>query len=54
MLRRGAEAGFTTIELLIALAITAIVSSQVLAMFSSQLQIYIGAKRALESQEDAR
>lgn len=54
MHRRDAESGFTTVELVVALAIMSVVTFQVLAVMSSQQQTYVSQKRVLETQGDAR
>jgi prepilin-type N-terminal cleavage/methylation domain-containing protein len=46
--------GFTVIELMVALAIMAIVSSQLLLVFQGQKDAYITNERILDVQEDAR
>jgi prepilin-type N-terminal cleavage/methylation domain-containing protein len=54
MMERRQQSGFSMIELMIALVILAVVTSGVLAVFSSQQQHYIGNKRMLDTQGDAR
>jgi len=46
--------GFTLIELMLVVGILAIVTAQILGIFSSQLQTYQGQKAAIETQDDAR
>lgn len=46
--------GFSLIELMIALAIVAIVTSQVLGMLSTQAKTYANQSQVLDIQEDAR
>jgi len=46
--------GFSLIELMVVVAILAIITGQILAIFSSQLRTYAGQKAALETQDDAR
>ncbi len=46
--------GFTTLELVIALGILAVVVFQTLGVFSSQLQTYHAQDRVVAAQEDAR
>ena len=48
------SAGFTLIEMMIAIAVVGIVTSQVLAIFSSQHRTYIAQERVVSIQEDAR
>jgi Tfp pilus assembly protein PilW len=45
---------FTLIELTLALAITALVTVQVLAILSTQLETYVAQSRVIEIQNDAR
>lgn len=52
--RRQASAGFTLLELMIALGLVAIVTTQVLGVFSSQQQQAFAQKRVVEVQEDVR
>jgi prepilin-type N-terminal cleavage/methylation domain-containing protein len=54
MHRRRRAAGFTLIELMIALVMVAVITIQVLAMMSAQEHTYYAQKRALETQLDAR
>jgi prepilin-type N-terminal cleavage/methylation domain-containing protein len=49
-----AESGFTMIELLVALAIVAILTSQLFLVFQTQKQAYLNNSRVLDVQEDAR
>jgi prepilin-type N-terminal cleavage/methylation domain-containing protein len=53
-MRRFSSAGFTVIELMIALVILAVVSSQLLLVFQSQKKAYVANERILDVQEDAR
>jgi Tfp pilus assembly protein PilW len=53
-MRRVSTAGFTTIELMVALGIMAVVTVQVLAVMTSQQQTYYSQKRVIEVQQDAR
>lgn len=48
------RSGFTLIELMLVLLVTAIVFSQILALLGSQHSTYVGQERALEAQEHAR
>jgi prepilin-type N-terminal cleavage/methylation domain-containing protein len=52
--RRASANGFTLIELIVALVIVAVVTLQLLAMFSSQQKTSIAEKRVVEIQEDVR
>jgi len=54
MQRERTRAGFTLIELLVVVAILGIITAQILAIFSGQLQTYAGQKAMLETQDDAR
>jgi prepilin-type N-terminal cleavage/methylation domain-containing protein len=54
MARYTSPSGFTVIELLVALAIMAIVSSQLLLVFQGQQEAYVTNERILDVQEDAR
>jgi prepilin-type N-terminal cleavage/methylation domain-containing protein len=54
VMRRVSTAGFTTIELMVALGIMAVVTVQVLAVMTSQQQTYYSQKRVIEVQQDAR
>jgi prepilin-type N-terminal cleavage/methylation domain-containing protein len=54
MARYTSPSGFTIIELLVALVIMAIVSSQLLLAFQGQKEAYITNERILDVQEDAR
>jgi len=49
-----AQRGFSITELLVALVITGIVTSQILGMFVNQLQVHNAHSRAVDAQEDAR
>lgn len=51
---RRSIGGFTIIELLIALAMLAFVSSQLLLVFQTQQKAYLANERILDVQEDAR
>ena len=53
-MRRASTAGFTTIELMVALMIMAVITVQVLAVLTSQQKAYYSQKRVLEVQRDAR
>ena len=53
-MRRVSTAGFTIIELMIALVIMAVVTIQVTAVMISQQQTYYSQKRVIEVQQDAR
>lgn len=46
--------GFSLIELMIAVTVLAVVTSSVLAVFTDQQQAYIGEKRMIDAQGDAR
>jgi prepilin-type N-terminal cleavage/methylation domain-containing protein len=48
------QQGFTLIELLVVVAVLGIITAQILAIFSNQLQTYQGQKAVLETQDDAR
>jgi prepilin-type N-terminal cleavage/methylation domain-containing protein len=54
MERFGSARGFTAIELLVAMAMLAIVSSQLLLVFQTQQKAYTVNERILDAQEDAR
>jgi len=54
MSRLSTKAGFTIIEMMIAIAVIGIVTSQVLAVFTSQHRTYIAQERVISIQEDAR
>lgn len=54
MERERRRAGFTLIELMVVVLILGIITAQILAIFSSQLQTYQGQKAMLETQDDAR
>jgi prepilin-type N-terminal cleavage/methylation domain-containing protein len=51
---RRSNAGFTLIEILIAMAIFGIVIAQAFAVFTVQHRTYNGTERSIEVQEDAR
>lgn len=53
-MRRALTSGFTLIEILIALAIFAVVIAQAFAVFGAQHVTYTGTERAIEVQEDVR
>ena len=46
--------GFSLIELMVALAITAIVSVQALSLFASQQRIGVSQRHVVDTQEEAR
>ena len=54
MIQHSSPSGFTVIELLVSLAIMAIVSSQLLLVFQGQQEAYVTNERILDIQEDAR
>lgn len=54
MMDRRRKRGFSIIELMIAMVILGVVTTGVLGVFSSQQQGYIGQKRMLDAQGDAR
>lgn len=52
--RSRSDAGFTLAEVLVALVLSAIVVTQVLAILSSQQTLYVQSSRVVDTQEDAR
>jgi prepilin-type N-terminal cleavage/methylation domain-containing protein len=54
MRRQSLSQGFTMIELLVAVAIMAVVTASVLSVFATQHKTYVGQERVLEVQQDAR
>ena len=54
MNRRPQQAGFTMVELVVTLAILAVVTVQSLSVMSTQEHNYYAQKRAIEAQADAR
>lgn len=51
---RRSETGFTLVELLIALFVLAVVTSQLFLVFTTQKEAYVTNERILDVQEDAR
>ena len=54
MSRPSAVAGFTLVELMVAIAVIGIVTSQILAVFTSQHRTYVAQERVVGTQQDAR
>ena len=53
-LRRSRQAGFTVIELMIAIALTGVVTSQLLLLWTAQHRNYMQQERVVETQQDMR
>jgi prepilin-type N-terminal cleavage/methylation domain-containing protein len=53
-MRRRESSGYTLVELLVALAVLAILTAQLFVVFSSQKRAYVNNERVLDVQEDAR
>ena len=54
MYKSKGNAGFSLIELMIAVAIMGVFSSQMFMVFSSQKRVYTANERVLDVQEDTR
>ena len=54
MRRQSLSQGFTMIELLVSMAIMAVITVSVLMVFTTQHKTYVGQERVLEVQQDAR
>jgi prepilin-type N-terminal cleavage/methylation domain-containing protein len=51
---RAPRAGYTLIELLVAIAVLAVLTAQLFVVFSTQKKVYVTNERVLDVQEDAR
>ena len=54
MARPSVRAGFTIIEMMISIAVVGIVTSQIMAVFTSQHRTFVAQERVVGIQEDAR